>query len=166
MSVPATRASEYVPEFDTLRAFAALAVMMSHFTEDINFLLSRLGWLGVILFFCLSGYVITGILLRCRDLQGSQSIWATLSRFYIRRALRIFPLYYFAIFLFLFILPSIRSNLLWFLLYAVNIGKVFGYSGTQGFVPLNHFWTLAVEEQFYIIWPFVILLLEIGRAHV
>jgi len=150
-----TTSKGYYHEFDALRAVAAISVMIAHFAGDVSFLVERLGLPAVVLFFCLSGYLITGILLRCRELSSSQSNLKTLLQFYVRRALRIFPLYYLVVFLFCLVSPSIRSNILWFLCYAVNIGKAFGETG---FNPLNHFWTLAVEEQFYIVWPFVILL--------
>jgi peptidoglycan/LPS O-acetylase OafA/YrhL len=143
---------KHICEFDSLRAIAAMAVMAAHFMGSATYLLARIGWPGVVLFFCLSGYLITGILLECSELK--QSPVKTLGRFYIRRALRIFPLYYLAVILFAIFVPAIRDNLWWFLLYAANIGKSFG---SESWMPLNHFWTLAVEEQFYIIWPFIVL---------
>ncbi|QDT03481.1 O-acetyltransferase OatA [Rubripirellula lacrimiformis] len=133
--------------------------MAAHFAGGASFLVSRLGLPGVQLFFALSGFLITGILLDCKRLSKSQSNLATLGRFYIRRALRIFPLYYLGIIVFAgFLTPNLRSNLVWFLTYTVNIGKAFG---SENWAPLNHFWTLAVEEQFYIAWPWIVLLCSI-----
>src|SRR6185436_12162467 len=111
------------------------------------------------LFFVLSGFLITGILLDTRD---EPRRW---SRFFARRALRIFPLYY-AVLLILFVVPglfhwqepqylTLRQNQAWYWTYTVNFLTVF----TQGHgTPLNtaHFWSLSIEEQFYIFWPFVI----------
>jgi peptidoglycan/LPS O-acetylase OafA/YrhL len=155
-----TSRENYVVEFDTLRALAAIAVICTHFAPFrgipiLGFVEGRLGLPAVDLFFALSGFLITGILLNCKKLLAHQSRTETLGRFYARRFLRIFPLYYLVFFLFLLFGPEgIRNNAAWFLTHTVNFGKVFSESSTQ---PLNHFWTLAVEEQFYLIWPLVVL---------
>lgn len=154
---PAATGRAYVPAFDGLRAVAAVAVVLSHCAAGrgaLALLNSKvgLGALGVDLFFALSGYLITGILLGVRD---AASPARGLSRFYVRRALRIFPLYYLAVGIYLALgYPGIRENAWWFLAYAVNVGKALGVTG---WAPLNHFWTLAVEEQFYLLWPALIL---------
>ena len=110
------------------------------------------------LFFALSGFLITGILLRCRDSTAEQSRTGVLRQFYARRALRIIPLYYLAIALcFACRIQGIASNLPWFLTYTVNFGKAVV---PVGWYPLNHFWTLAVEEQFYLGWPLLVLFLS------
>src|SRR4051812_35776285 len=99
----ATAGSGYMPQLDTLRAVAVLSVLVHHFypSEDLPGVLSALPWgqWGVQLFFVLSGFLITGILLRAKtDLSESEvSYFAVLRQFYIRRFLRILPIYYLVI---------------------------------------------------------------------
>jgi len=116
------------------------------------------GWLGVDLFFVLSGYLISTILLNSINQPGF------LKNFFIRRILRIFPVYYLVLVLSIFVLPLIVNNLhfyienqLWFWLYLQNWLYVFKIPD-NGF--LLHFWSLAVEEQFYLLWPFIMLLVR------
>ena len=147
----------YKPQLDSLRAIAAVAVMFEHFPhrEIIDWKLFQLGYvgaLGVILFFVLSGYLITGILLTYRF----TSVGQALKRFYIRRTLRIFPIYHLTlIVLFIYELPSV-SNYFWIhVFYLSNVLFTFRPSVAA---PIAHIWSLGVEEQFYLIWPFLILL--------
>ena len=111
---------------------------------------------GVNLFFVISGFLITEIFLKCKkEVENGQSIRLTLRQFYARRFLRIFPLYYLVISLsFLFNFSDVWHELWWYLTYTVN------YYGlvTGKWIGLPHFWTLALEEQFYLLWPLVILL--------
>ncbi len=120
------------------------------------------GSLGVDLFFVLSGFLITGILY---DAQSSPHYFRN---FYMRRVLRIFPLYYFvlaAVFLVLPLVPALRDTQLvslrehqwWAWLYAVNI--YLSLKGAWALSYIEHFWSLAVEEHFYLVWPFVVWLL-------
>ncbi len=139
-------------QLDALRAFAAFGVMLGHF-YGIQWSL-----LGVHLFFVLSGFLITGILLKCRD---SSYTWEKgkyqLRQFYIRRSLRIFPLYYLVILVLIFVNFNIlRNSSLWYLTYTSNI--YFALIGRFG-SSAGHFWSLAVEEQFYLLWPCLILFL-------
>lgn len=137
--------SHRIVQLDGLRAFAVLAVFAQH-------ALKAPLWMGVDLFFVLSGFLITGILLE-RKARG-QSYF---SYFYARRVRRILPPY---------ILLMIVSSALfgfgwahywpWYAFFATNIGDALGQSGHDS---LNILWSLAVEEQFYIFWPFVVLLL-------
>jgi peptidoglycan/LPS O-acetylase OafA/YrhL len=108
------------------------------------------GWTGVDLFFVLSGFLITGILLDTRDAKNY------FSAFYVRRVLRIFPLYYFSLLLIsLLFLPYLNPKVsafprvVWYLVYAQNWTL-------QGLPRLGHFWSLAVEEQFYLVWPLLV----------
>src|SRR5260221_14420903 len=92
---------KYLPQLDGIRAFAILSVLISHFLPP-DFLINRLfhfGRSGVVVFFVLSGYLITGILLRYRDLAGDnrQTKWNLVRVFYGSRMLRIFPIYYLTI---------------------------------------------------------------------
>jgi peptidoglycan/LPS O-acetylase OafA/YrhL len=159
-----------LPTLDGLRGVAILLVLLSHLTlyseMSTTTLLDRAyqratlaGWVGVDLFFVLSGFLITGILL---DLKGSSRFFRT---FYARRVLRIFPLYYAFLAIFYIALPQLLSSkdqvlrLLadqkWYWLYLQNLQMA-----RDGWpVPkyLAHFWSLAVEEQFYLIWPLGVL---------
>jgi peptidoglycan/LPS O-acetylase OafA/YrhL len=153
----------YMIQLDSLRAIAVLNVMLSHFTPEnvpnsfASSLFSTYDWFpGVPLFFVLSGFLITGILLKCRDTMRSnhQSFGFTLRRFYIRRFLRILPIYYLTLFVTTLIFKQVRSVFFWHLTYTTNI-MVF-LRGTFD-VTSSHFWSLSMEEQFYVIWPFVIL---------
>lgn len=143
------------PQLDGLRTLAVFLVFVHHW----NLHDSGLGIIGVQLFFVISGFLITGILLSVRDSIDEQrsTVSQSLRQFYARRFLRIFPLYYACLILF-FVLDrfEIRETAPWYFLYASNVR--FFFLGTfEG--PLSHFWTLAVEEQFYLVWPFVVLLI-------
>ena len=156
---------------DGVRGLAVLAVLLFHFVstasvtnpaEDIVSRVLNYGSLGVDLFFILSGFLITGILYDSRAAPGY------FKNFYMRRVLRIFPLYYFVLALVFFVVPQIpvlsgsllaglRAHQGWAWLYAVNI-----YLSIQGgwtLAYLDHFWSLAVEEHFYFVWPLVVFLL-------
>jgi peptidoglycan/LPS O-acetylase OafA/YrhL len=152
------RSPKHMRQLDSLRGFAVLAVILYHYFPHW-FENSPLGWIGVRFFFVLSGFLITGILLRGREAveAGKEGRWFMLRRFYTRRFLRIFPIYY----LVLFILAicgaeEIRGSLLWHLSYLSNVRFVLeGYFQ----VWVAHFWTLSVEEQFYLLWPTMIVLM-------
>ena len=155
---------------DGVRGVAILLVVL-HNTGGVSGALSSFalkvweslvnpGWVGVQLFFALSGFLITRILLESKGADGY------FRRFYVRRVLRIFPLYYAAIAVVFFVAPHVRGlealaahgprSSLWYWSYLANWVQPFG-----GLVPsLGHFWSLAVEEQFYIVWPAVVLLLR------
>jgi peptidoglycan/LPS O-acetylase OafA/YrhL len=147
-----------MPQLDALRAFAVLGVMYQHFAHGQRWL----GYvpsarLGVQLFFVLSGFLITGILLiaRNRVICGESRLFE-LRQFYTRRFLRIFPLYYAVVLAGAFLgVPGFRQPLLWHLTYSTNIANAI--TG-QWFGASAHFWTLSVEEQFYLVWPWLILL--------
>jgi len=153
----------YYPALDGLRGIAILLIVFYHNFGFINYFF--FGWLGVDLFFVLSGFLITDILLKTKNSPNY------LKNFYIRRVLRIFPLYYLALILFLVITPNVIPNLLsldyyvqnqiWFWAYLQNWLFIFYPSHTDS--ALNHFWSLAVEEQFYLVWPFIILLFRKTR---
>jgi peptidoglycan/LPS O-acetylase OafA/YrhL len=145
---------------DGLRGIAIILVILYHnfnFIEYFNY-----GWLGVDLFFVLSGFLITDILFNSLN---SKNYFKS---FYARRILRIFPLYYFSLILFLWIIPAINTSLLdmkyyqehqlWFWTYLQNWPLIF--KDDSGASVLNHYWSLAIEEQYYLIWPFIILLLK------
>jgi len=150
---PAT--SDHYPQLDGLRAIAVVLVFLHHWSLP-QF---GLGIIGVQLFFVLSGFLITRILLDLRDNRNNellQRVGFSLRQFYARRFLRIFPLFYFCLLLFVILDRfEIRETALWHFFYLSNVR--FFLLGTFE-VPFSHFWTLAVEEQFYLIWPLVVLL--------
>ena len=148
-----------IPALDGVRAVAALLVMFFHFSlanqlpEAIK-KLSSLGQTGVDLFFVLSGFLITRILV------SSRSSPYYFSHFYIRRALRIMPLYYLFLMLWFFVRPVLFSiptapflQQVWSWLFLENIPLTFTAIPTQG--P-NPYWSLAVEEHFYLLWPMLV----------
>jgi len=163
---------EYLPALDGIRGIAIILVMLYHFTipfqlsEHLNIIdgllaaFLQIGWVGVDLFFVLSGFLITGILY---DTAGKDNY---LKNFFVRRFLRIFPLYYLMLFvLIVFIpnyIPSLASktdqmveNQFWFWSYLINWR--ISYLGTFEDIQGGYMWSLALEEQFYLIWPFFIL---------
>lgn len=143
----------YYKQLDGLRTIAVSMVMFGHWITYKQ-LLSVGAYLstgGVDIFFVLSGFLITGILMKASE-NGSKT--HALKQFYIRRFLRIFPLYYLIIAIgVLFAIPSIRAQFWWFFLYAGNIIAA-KTNGLAGF--FTHLWSLAVEEQFYIFFPCII----------
>lgn len=149
-----------IPGLDGLRAIAFLFVLLVH-TDYFLF-----GWTGVLLFFVLSGFLITTVLLRMKETLAPQAFFY---KFYGRRFLRIFPLYYFYLFLMLgvtAILIALEYRQNYMLLYQQQLpyGLLYIYNffhASAGYVEsrfLTHFWSLSVEEQFYIFWPLVIFL--------
>ena len=151
-----------MPGLDGLRGVAILLVMLHHSVQVVPLPrfegLADLGWCGVDLFFVLSGFLITGILLDARDEPRY------FRNFYMRRVLRIFPLYYgvLAISLLLVLtVPHLRHNLHlhgWLWTYTTNIKVAIDndYRFIIGRARLDHFWTLAVEEHFYLVWPVLV----------
>jgi len=148
----------YMPQLDTLRAMAVLLVIIAHWLPMEN-VLNRYfpnGICGVTLFFVLSGFLITGILLKSKEqIAEGASLKQSLKTFYIRRSLRIFPLYYLVISIaWIFNEANIRENFLWHFFYASNFyfWKEYQWQG-----HLSHLWSLSVEEQFYLFWPALVL---------
>ena len=154
-----------IPELDGVRGVAILLVLLFHFQGARPHLVPKpltypmiLGWSGVDLFFVLSGFLITGILVETRDAENY------FSSFYARRVLRILPLYLVAVFLcFRVAAPLARLGGVefdpggrlepWYWLHASNWRSAFGHDVE----PLSHFWSLSIEEQFYLVWPMLVL---------
>jgi peptidoglycan/LPS O-acetylase OafA/YrhL len=144
-----------------MRGVACLSVVIAHYFGEhehgVRFLAQ--GWAGVELFFCLSGFLIGGILL---DNLGSPSYFRT---FYLRRAFRIFPVYYVVITLVLLaatVLPFAVPSSPPYVYYTYTLNFVLAGTGSAGSLWLVPTWTLCVEEQFYILFP---LLLYLTRGH-
>ncbi len=153
----------YMPQLDGLRAVAVFAVFAAHFLPRHGSAenLAPWGWLGVRLFFVLSGFLITGILVSCRHrAEAEQLPPLTVARnFYIRRFLRLFPIYYLYLFVSFIALPDSRVALGWFLPYAQN----YYFARAEIMLVNPHLWTLAVEEQFYLFWPWLVLFVPSQR---
>jgi peptidoglycan/LPS O-acetylase OafA/YrhL len=149
----------HYPALDGLRGLASLLVVIYHLFGFINHYFF-FGWLGLDIFFVLSGFLITNILI------NSIGTKHYLQNFYVRRILRVFPLYYASLIFFLLILPHLKTvlrleyyidNQAWLWVYLQNWLYIFWPPHESA---LNHLWSLAVEEQFYLLWPFVILALR------
>ena len=153
----------YMSQLDSLRFFAVLGVMVFHFWHPRPELwMLRLNWgeLGVRLFFVLSGFLITGILLGCRELaerHPGRRLFVV-RQFYLRRFLRIFPLYYLVLVVLVVanVAPA-RQLWPWLFSYTTNIWVWEHLTWPE---KVGHFWTLAVEEQFYLVWPWLVLFLR------
>lgn len=161
-----------IPALDGLRGIAILLVILHNtnvFPDHPGWAwplatLATAGWIGVQLFFVLSGYLITNNLLASR---GADNYYRA---FFGRRVLRIFPLYFLALVLFLLVLPRLVAlpphiadtyqHQRWYWLFLNNWTQPSG----QTVYWFPHFWSLAVEEQFYLVWPFLIVLLPERRV--
>lgn len=161
-----TASRPYYPALDELRGIAILLVVLGHIFIYISphmlFIASR----GVDLFFVLSGFLITDILLHTKFNNDY------FRHFYLRRTLRIFPLYYLVVGLF-FLIPPVDSEFLkgyqyysnhwaWIVFHLNNILPIIN-ERPDAPLMLSHFWSLSVEEQYYLVWPFVIFLFPANR---
>jgi peptidoglycan/LPS O-acetylase OafA/YrhL len=162
----APRPGGHIPALDGIRGLAVLMVLAFHIFQvepvpramplRLLYGATTFGQTGVDLFFVLSGFLITGILY---DAKQSRRYFLN---FYGRRALRIFPLYYGMAFVMLGLVPTILgfqpTGLTWLSLgtFSANLAMASGSAGGM----LGHYWSLAIEEQFYLIWPVVVLLLD------
>lgn len=152
---------QYYKQLDALRFFSVLSVMIGHWIswDSDNYFVKTFHWgNGVIFFFVLSGFLITEILYNQKQQinLGNLKFFESLKNFFIRRTLRIFPIYYLLIFFLFYInYKNTREIFPYLVSYTSNIleAKTNNYVG-----DFNHFWSLAVEEQFYILWPFCIFL--------
>jgi peptidoglycan/LPS O-acetylase OafA/YrhL len=157
----------HIAALDGIRGTAAAAVFIYHYgggARSSNLALHfigetiHLGWAGVSLFFVLSGFLITGILL---DSMQRPKWWRT---FYVRRTLRIFPLYYAALLGLVLVNLLVRTPWssifpIWpFFFYLQDIPHLVRIKALGPLFTVGHFWSLAVEEQFYLAWPLFLLL--------
>ena len=161
-----------LPTLDGLRGCAIVCVMLHHVAQygrlsgqgavaNIVAVTARAGWAGVDLFFVLSGFLITGILCDAKDGQHY------FGHFYARRCLRIFPLYLAMLSFYFLALPiacrlgqwhcELPTDQLWYWTYTTNIK--FAVDGWPDVSALAHFWSLALEEQYYLVWPVLVFLL-------
>ncbi|GGG28063.1 acyltransferase [Dokdonia pacifica] len=155
---------QYIKQLDSIRAVAVLLVIVSHWLPKQNILNSiPNGQIGVDIFFVLSGFLISKILFDNRDkaIALGQPVSNVLKGFYIRRSLRIFPIYYLTIIVVYIAADStntsIKDALVYYLTYTSNF-YFFNRQAWDGI--LSHMWSLAVEEQYYLIWPWLVLLVR------
>jgi len=157
----------YLPGLDGLRALAVIAVIIYH----ANPAWLPGGYLGVEVFFVISGYLITLLLVAESERSGA----IELRQFWVRRARRLLPALFTMLVLLIFwtafferdALGKLRGDVLAGVVYGSNWFQVWtgaGYTAVNDFAPLRHLWSLAVEEQFYLVWPLVMLLV-LRRGH-
>lgn len=154
-----TSGKTYFKQLDGLRCIAILFVLICHwlYYPFLNYI--PLGSMGVNIFFVLSGFLITRILLLSKSETGGKSILPSLRKFYIRRFLRIFPIYYLTIIFLLIIgFEGMKENIYWLLTYTFNC-----LSSCINWTGLSHLWSLNVEEQFYLFFPFIVLLVPLRK---
>jgi len=153
-----TKDFNYIFHLDAVRAFAVLLVLVHHWLPEINGISFEMGKYGVDLFFVISGFLITSILIKQRKRLSEVSAFRSLKQFYMRRTLRIFPIYY--LFLLFFVFMGLIFNLWSWHDYQIKY-YFFYFSNFLFFIDqsinLTHLWSLSVEEQFYLIWPWIIL---------
>ena len=162
----------HIGSLDGIRGIAILLVLCFHCFEKINLyplsFITQIGWVGVDLFFVQSGFLITGIL---DDTQGNDNY---LKSFSLKRTLRIFPLYYLTLLIVFAVLtipgiinfdpvwdPRHLETSIYYLTFTQNLLFSFNHWGVTDL--LNHFWSLAIEEQFYMFWPFVVFYLNTSK---
>lgn len=161
---------KYIKSLDGVRGFAALSVMFFHFShiyvlqgnplKNLIQKISIFGQTGVTLFFVLSGFLITRILLNAKN--ESQFF----SNFYLKRTIRIFPLYYLFLVIYYLVVPIItNSNVahlyqqIYYWVYLQNFAITFNWDA----IGPNHYWSLGVEEHFYLFWPLIVYYLPIKK---
>jgi len=154
------RENTYFPQLDGIRTLAVLMVIVSHWYRGSDLpLLYYGGAMGVGLFFVLSGFLITHILLgqQARFQEGGSEVKsAILKTFYIRRTLRIFPIYYLYVAALLMLgTGQAREIWAWLITYTYNFQLFLTNHWHSGYV--EHLWSLAIEEQYYLIWPALLL---------
>ena len=148
---------KFYDQIDGLRCFCVLGVLAQHYIHPGITKFFYTANVGVDLFFVISGFLITEILIK---LKQSHKTSSALYVFYSRRILRIFPLYYlYWAILAIFFFSQIKDSLTWGLLYVYNFYAI----GHNNIMLAGHLWSLAVEEQFYIVWPLVVMITPVKR---
>ncbi len=162
-----TEAIKHIPALDGIRGIAVLFILIYHcsdfraanIVDDYFFMFTHSMWVGVDLFFVLSGFLITSILISTKDCVNY------FKSFYLRRALRIFPLYYLFVAFSILVIPQITylsqlvghdvgSKQWWYWFYLSNF--LAAKEAALRHLFLSPTWSLAIEEQFYLLWPFVV----------
>jgi len=159
----------YIRQIDGIRAIAVMMVVIFHWFAGGMVTQSGMGLMGVDMFFALSGFLITRILLVYKWNQENgidpHRRLHLVGRFMYRRALRIFPAFFFLFFIFYnviyFLSNTLKTGWGWYLTYLQNF--LFYIKQSWAIGKLCPFWTLAVEEQFYLFWPLVVLFVPAKR---
>ncbi len=159
-AIQSPEGTAYRPQLDGVRAIAIGFVLLFHFAPSYDRWLPG-GNIGVRVFFVLSGFLITGILLRLNTVasQGASPRFL-LRQFFVRRVLRIFPVYFVALFIAQIFGEVMTGVMPWL---ATFSGNWFMVLHDRGMGPMSSFWTVAVEEQFYLLWPWVVLFIPARR---
>ena len=154
-----TSQNQYMPQLDGIRALAVSLVLIQHWGGGhLSFSGIPIGGFGVGMFLVLSGFLITGILLQYRAVHNGTTYF-NLRQFWIRRILRIFPLFYATLVVGCFFqVPGVIDYRKWQAAYLTNV-LIFVNGEMESLHYSVHFWTLAVEEQFYLLWPIVVFFL-------
>jgi peptidoglycan/LPS O-acetylase OafA/YrhL len=145
-----------ITQLDSVRAFAAFSVIIFHFLTDYKIGNFPLGPIGVDVFFVISGYLITAILLEQKEVITNKLL--IIKNFIIKRVLRLFPVYYLFLTFFLILMYAFGLYIwdpgdeIYYYTYTENL--LFFKEGMKG-MQANHLWTLCVEEQFYLLWPWL-----------
>lgn len=153
----------YLSGLNGLRAIAAISVVIGHVTSftsfDFNLSTANVGFDGVTLFFVISGFLITYLLL----LEKQKTNNVEIKKFYVRRILRIWPIYYLVIAVCLVVAlfhdgisDIFTTTILYYIFFAANIPMVLN----TGISIIVHYWSIGVEEQFYLIWPWIVKLVR------
>jgi len=145
--------AKWYDQMDGLRFIAVTAVLIEHFASFIGEKF-HLGFFGVDLFFVISGFLITEGLLAEGETRSPK---AALRRFYLKRFLRIFPIYYLVLILSIIFYRPFFEIAIWSFTYTINYYPAI--TGNWVLPPYGHLWSLAVEEQFYFFWPCLVLFL-------
>ncbi|QRR01675.1 acyltransferase family protein [Dyadobacter sandarakinus] len=156
-----TTSDGHIIQLDGIRFIAVALVLVDHLFVAVNVI--PFGALGVTIFFVLSGFLISRILLKSKEKNYSEpdGFKNYLRKFLIRRTIRIFPVYYLMIvLLFIFNVPPVREKLGWLALYGTNIYMA---SHKTWMGSVDHLWSLAVEEQVYLFFPFLIFFVPKNR---
>lgn len=157
MEIPIHRTWYY--QIDGLRCIAIVSVLIEHFAGFIGKRVG-LGFFGVDLFFVISGFLITEGILKDEDKDQTQR--SILKKFYLKRFLRIFPIYYLLLITSLLTYKEFNKVAIWAFTYTINYFSAF--TGSEIPIPFSHLWSLSVEEQFYIFWP--LCLLAIAKRYI
>lgn len=150
------RMKEHLKGLDTLRAIAALVVVIGHIelikknNNITSFDYAPSGHIAVVLFFVLSGFLITFLL--SKELDSTSTI--SFKKFYMRRILRIWPLYYLILLISILIIPAKQSIISYILCFTIfpNVAHAIG----EGWASSPQIWSIGVEEQFYLLWPIIL----------